>query len=200
MGKFTGKVAVVTGASKGIGAAISKQLAAEGAAVVVNYSSDAKGAERVVADIVKANGVATAVRANVGFEPDVVALYDVTRKDFGKLDFLVNNAGVFELGPIEGLTADSFNRQFNIKVFGTLLVTKTLLPLFPEAGGSVVNLSSIVSTLAAGGPFEAQMVAMTPLGRVGQPDDIAPVVAFLCSDDARWITGATLLVSGGAGM
>ncbi len=250
MAKFTGKVAVVTGASKGIGAAIAKHLAAEGASVVVNYASDKKGAEAVVAEIAKTGGKAIAVQASVAVEAEVTSLFEQTAKAYGKVDILVNNAGVYAFAPIASVTSDEFARQFNTNVLGLLLVTKTALPLFPETGGSIVNISSVVSTMApptaaiyagtkgavdtitkslakelggrkirvnainpglviteglhtagmAGNAFEDQMVSMTPLGRAGQPDDIALPVVFLASDDARWITGETILVSGGAGI
>ncbi len=217
---------------------------------MVNYASDKKGAELVVAEISKAGGKAVAVRANVAVERDVVSLFEQTAKAFGKVDILVNNAGVYAFAPIESVTAEEFARQFNTNVLGLLLVTKTALPLFPETGGSIVNLSSIVSTFAppmgsvysgtkaavdtitktlakelgprkirvnavnpgmviteglhsaglAGSDFETQLVAITPLGRAGQPDDIAMPVVFLASEDARWITGETLYVSGGAGI
>ena len=250
MAKFTGKVAVVTGASKGIGASIAKHLAAEGASVVANYSSDQKGADVLVAEIIKAGGQAIAVQGSVAVESEVVALFAEIKKVYGKVDILVNNAGVYAFAPVESVTSDEFSRIFNINVLGLLLVTKTAVPLFPEAGGSIVNISSVVSTMApptssvyagskgavdtitktmakefgarkirvnainpglviteglhtagmAGNAFEDQMVAMTPLGRAGLPDDIALPVVFLASDDARWITGVSILVSGGAGI
>lgn len=248
MGKLTNKVAVVTGASKGIGASIAKHLAAEGASVVVNYGSDENGAHQVVSDITHAGGEAIAVQASVAVESEVVSLFEQTAKVYGRVDILINNAGVYAFAPIENLTTAEFSRQFNTNVLGLLLVTKTALPLFPEAGGNIVNLSSVVSTAApatasiyaatkgavdtitktlakelgprkirvnavnpglviteglqtagmAGSHFETEMVAMTPLGRAGQPDDIALPVVFLASEDARWITGETLYVSGGA--
>ena len=250
MGKLTSKVAVVTGASKGIGAAIAKHLAAEGASIVANYSSDQTGAEALVADIAKSGGKAIAVKASVAVESEVVTLFEETKKAYGKVDILVNNAGVYAFAPVEGVTSDEFSRIFNTNVLGLLLVTKTAVPLFPDAGGSIVNISSVVSTMApptssvyagskgavdtitktmakefgarkirvnavnpglviteglhtagmAGNAFEDQMVAMTPLGRAGQPDDIALPVVFLASDDSRWITGVSILVSGGAGI
>lgn len=250
MGKLTAKVAVVTGASKGIGAAIAKHLAAEGASVVANYSSDRAGAEALVADIAKSGGKAIAVKASVAVESEVVTLFEETKKAYGKVDILVNNAGVYAFAPVEGVTSDEFSRIFNTNVLGLLLVTKTAVPLFPDTGGSIVNISSVVSTMApptssvyagskgavdtitktmakefgarkirvnavnpglviteglhtagmAGNAFEDQMVAMTPLGRAGQPDDIALPVVFLASDDSRWITGVSILVSGGAGI
>jgi 3-oxoacyl-[acyl-carrier protein] reductase len=250
MAKLSGKVAVVTGASKGIGASIAKHLSAEGASIVVNYASDKKGADLVVAEIVKTGGKAIAIQASVAIESDVASLFDQTAKAYGKVDILINNAGVYAFAPIEDVTSAEFTRQFNTNVLGLLLVTKTALPLFPETGGSIVNLSSVVSTMApptasvyaatkgaidtitktlakelgarkirvnavnpgmviteglnasglAGSSFETQMIALTPLGRAGHPDDIAMPVVFLASEDARWITGETLYVSGGAGI
>jgi 3-oxoacyl-[acyl-carrier protein] reductase len=248
MKKLTGKVAVVTGASKGIGAAIAKQLAADGAQVVVNYSTSREGAEKVVDSIRHSGGDAIAVGATVSKEADIQTLFAETRKAYGKVDILVNNAGVYGFSPLDQVTVDEYRRQHDTNVLGLLLTTKAALPYFPAEGGSVVNVSSVVSTLApaastiysatkgavdtitkalakelgprkirvnavnpglvitegtqaagiVGSEFEAGAVAMTPLGRVGQPDDIAPPVAFLASDDARWITGETLYVSGGA--
>jgi 3-oxoacyl-[acyl-carrier protein] reductase len=250
MGKLEDKVAVVTGASKGIGASIARHLAAEGALVVANYSSDKKGAELLVAEIVKAGGKAIAVQESVAVESEIASLFAQTVKAYGKVDILVNNAGIYAFAPIENATAEEFAREFNTNVLGLLLVTKTALPHFPETGGSIVNISSIVSTMApptasiyagtkgavdtitktlakelgarkirvnavnpglviteglhsagmAGNAFEDQMVAMTPLGRAGLPEDIALPVVFLASEDARWITGITLPVSGGAGI
>jgi len=246
--KLTGKVAVVTGASKGIGAAIAKRLAADGASVVVNYASSREGAEKVVNEITQAGGKAVAVRASVAHEADIDTLFAETRKTFGKLDILINNAGVYSFAPLEEITATEYSRLYDTNVLGLLLTTKAALPLFPPEGGSVVNISSVVSTLApatasvysstkgavdtitkalakelgprnirvnsinpgfvvtegthtagiAGGDFERGAVASTPLGRAGQPDDIAPPVSFLASDDARWITGENIFVSGGA--
>lgn len=243
-----GKVAVVTGASKGIGAAIAKQLAADGASVVVNYASSREGAEKVVKEITQSGGKAVAVGANVAHEADINALFDETRKTFGKLDILVNNAGVYSFAPLEQVTATEYNRIYDTNVLGLLLTTKAALPLFPPEGGSVINISSVASTFAppassvysstkgavdtitkalakelgprkirvnavnpgyvvtegthtagiAGSDFEREAVASTPLGRAGQPEDIAPPVSFLASDDARWITGETIFVSGGA--
>ena len=237
-------------ATQGIGAAIAKHLAAEGASVVANYSSDRAGAEALVADIAKSGGKAIAVKASVAVESEVVTLFEETKKAYGKVDILVNNAGVYAFAPVEGVTSDEFSRIFNTNVLGLLLVTKTAVPLFPDTGGSIVNISSVVSTMApptssvyagskgavdtitktmakefgarkirvnavnpglviteglhtagmAGNAFEDQMVAMTPLGRAGQPDDIALPVVFLASDDSRWITGVSILVSGGAGI
>jgi 3-oxoacyl-[acyl-carrier protein] reductase len=248
MSKLNGKVAVVTGASKGIGAAIAKRLAADGASVVVNYASSREGAEKVVNDITKAGGKAIAVGASVAKEEEIEKLFAETKKAYGKVDILVNNAGVYGFSPLDQVSADEYNRQYDTNVLGLLLTTKAALPLIPVEGGSVVNISSIVSTLApasssvysstkgavdaitkslakelgprkirvnsinpgyvitegthtagfVGGDFEKGAIASTPLGRAGQPDDIAPPVAFLASDDARWITGETIFVSGGA--
>jgi 3-oxoacyl-[acyl-carrier protein] reductase len=248
MGKLANKVAVVTGASKGIGASIAKHLAAEGASVVVNYSSSKEGADKVVSEIVKAGGNAIAVGASVTDESNIATLFAETKKAYGKVDILINNAGVYGFSPLESVTAGEYHRQYDTNVLGLLLTTKAALPLFPETGGSVVNISSVVSTLAppagsvysgtkgavdtitrslakelgsrkirvnainpglvitegtqsagiAGSDFEKGAVASTPLGRVGQPDDIALPVVFLASEDARWITGETIFVSGGA--
>jgi 3-oxoacyl-[acyl-carrier protein] reductase len=248
MSKLKGKVAVVTGASKGIGAAIAKQLAADGAQVVVNYSTSRSGAEKVVSEITKGGGKAIAVGGSVANQKDIDQLFAETAKAFGKVDILVNNAGVYAFAPLEQVTADNYKWHYDTNVLGLLLTTKAALPHFPPEGGSVVNISSIVSTLApptasvysstkgavdtitkslakelgprkirvnainpgyvvtegthsvgiVGSDFEKQAIAETPLGRAGQPDDIAAPVAFLASDDARWITGETIFVSGGA--
>lgn len=248
MSKLKGKVAVVTGASKGIGAAIAKQLAADGAQVVVNYATSRQGAEKVVSEITGAGGKAIAIGGSVAKEADINNLFAETKKAYGKLDILVNNAGVFSFSPIEQVTIDEYKRQYDTNVLGLLLATKAALPHFPAEGGSVVNISSVVSTLApaaasvyastkgavdtitkslakelgprkirvnainpglvitegtqsaglANGDFEKETVAQTPLGRAGRPEDIALPVAFLASDDARWITGETIFVSGGA--
>jgi 3-oxoacyl-[acyl-carrier protein] reductase len=248
MKKLTGKVAVVTGASKGIGAAIAKQLAADGAQVVVNYSTGREGADKVVSDITKAGGRAIAVGASVAKEADIEVLFKETAKAYGKIDILVNNAGVYGFAPLEDVTADEYKRQYDTNVLGLLLTTKAALPHFPAEGGSVINISSVVSTLAPaatsvysstkgavdtitkslakelgqrkirvnainpgfiitegthtagliGSDFEKGAIDSTPLGRAGLPEDIAPPVSFLASDDARWITGETIFVSGGA--
>jgi 3-oxoacyl-[acyl-carrier protein] reductase len=247
MSKLKGKVAVVTGASKGIGAAIAKQLAADGAQVVVNYASSREGAEKVVSDITQGGGKAVAIGGSVTNEADVEKLFKETTRIFGKVDILVNNAGIYSSAPLEQVTVEDYKRQYDTNVLGLLLATKAALPHFRADGGSVVNISSIVSTLAppassvysstkgavdtitkslakelgprkirvnavnpgfvitegtksagiAGSDFETQAVAQTPLGRAGQPEDIAPPVSFLASDDARWITGETIFVSGG---
>ena len=245
--KLTGKVAVVTGASKGIGAAIADSLAAEGAAVVVNYASSKAGADKVVAAITGAGGKAVAVQADVSKSADIGKLFSETRKAFDHVDILVNNAGVYEFSPLESVTEEHFHKQFNVNVLGLLLTTQEAVKHFPSTGGSVVNISSVVSpypianasvysatkgavdaitkSLARelgpkkirvnslnpgmietegaralgviGSDLQKQVVVQTPLGRIGQPDDVAKVVVFLASNDSGWITGETLLVSGG---
>ncbi|MDX8470287.1 glucose 1-dehydrogenase [Mesorhizobium sp. VK23B] len=250
MSRFLKKVAIVTGASKGIGAAVAKRLAAEGASVVVNYSSSKEGGDRVVAEIEKAGGKAIAVGASVGKEAEVAKLFEEAKKAYGRVDILVNNAGVFAVAPLEGVSVSEFNRHFDTNVLGLLLATKAALPLFPASGGVIINIGSVVSTLAppngsvyvgtkgavdsitkslakelagrkirvngvnpgmvvtegthaagmVGTEFETAMLSITPLGRLGQPEDIASAVAFLASEDASWITGESLVVSGGGGM
>jgi 3-oxoacyl-[acyl-carrier protein] reductase len=247
MSKLSGKVAVVTGASKGIGAGIAKGLAAEGAAVVVNYSSSKDGADRVVAEISSKGGRAIAVQGDVAKAADVEKIFANTKRAFGRLDILVNNAGVYDLRPLEQVTEEHFHQHFDINVLGLLLATREAAKLFGAEGGSVINIGSEVSDLTPpnsvvytatkgavdavtrvlakelgprkirvnsinpgvietegthaagviGSDFEKQLVALTPLGRTGHPDDIAPVAVFLASDDSRWITGDTLAVSGG---
>ncbi len=247
MAKLTGKVAVVTGASKGIGAGIAKELAAQGASVVVNYSSSKEGAEKVVAEITKAGGKAVAVGGSVAKAGDIEKLFAEAKKTYGKVDILVNNAGVYAFAPLEAITEDEIDRIFDTNVKGLLLATKAGVALFPSEGGSVINIGSVVSdstpvasavytgTKGAvdaitrvfakelgpkkirvnavnpgpvvtegfksagieGSDLEKGMVQGTPLGRLGQPDDIASVVAFLASDDSRWITGSLLQAAGG---
>ena len=245
--KLAEKVAVVTGASKGIGADIAKHLAAEGAAVVVNYASSKEGADRVVDEITKGGGKAIAVQADVAKKKDIEHLFAETKKTIGQLDILVNNAGVYKFEPLEVVTENEFHRQFNTNVLGLILATQEAVKHFGTEGGSVINIGSVASDLTpptaviygatkgavdvitrvlakelglknirvnsinpggvetegfhAGGfsgtDFEKQMVAQTPLGRMGQPRDIAPAVVFLASSDAAWITGETLRVAGG---
>jgi 3-oxoacyl-[acyl-carrier protein] reductase len=245
--KLAGKVAVVTGASKGIGAAIATHLAAEGASVVVNYASSKSGADKVVAEITAAGGKAIAVQGDVSKRADIGKLFSETKKAFGQVDILVNNAGVYEFGPLENVTEEHFHKQFNLNVLGLLLTTQEAVKHFTPAGGSIVNISSvagphpvanasvysatkgavdsITKSLAKelgpkkirvnslnpgmietegvhaagfiGSDFQKQIVAQTPLGRIGQPDDTAKVAVFLASDDSGWVTGETLLVSGG---
>lgn len=246
MGELKGKVAVVTGASKGIGAGIAKRFGEAGASVVVNYASSKEGADKVVAEITKNGGKAIAVKADVSKAPEVKKLFEETKRAFGKLDVLVNNAGVFRFAPLEQLSEDEFHREFNINVLGTLLATKEALNHF-NGSGSVINLSSVVSkspipnssvysatkgavdtltvglsrelaprnirvnVIAPGGvetegaheigvigsDFEKQIIAQTPLGRFGQPGDIAEVAVFLASDASRWLTGERISASGG---
>ena len=247
MSNLKGKVALVTGASKGIGAGIAKGLAAAGAAVAVNYVNDETGANATVRSIVDAGGRATAVKGDVSRADDVKRVFEAVQKAYGRLDILVNNAGVFAFHPLESVTEDEFHRQFNTNVLAPMLTTQEALKYFPESGGSVINLSSIVSENPApqaaiyaaskgavdtltgvlakelgarnirvntvapglthtegtqtagviGSPFEAAMVQSTPLGRAGRPNDIAPLVVFLASDDSAWITGERISVSGG---
>ena len=247
MNRLSDKTAVVTGASKGIGAGIAKRLAAEGAAVVVNYASSKDGAERVVADIKAKGGKAIAVQGDVAKAADVKKIFAETKQAFGRLDILVNNAGVYNLLPLEEVTEEDFHRHFNINVLGLLLATQEAAKLFGDAGGSVINIGSVANDLnmpntvvytatkgavdavtrvlakelgprkirvnaikpglvdtegthatgVIGNDYEKQAVARTPLGRTGQPDDIAPVAVFLASDESRWVTGDTLAVSGG---
>jgi 3-oxoacyl-[acyl-carrier protein] reductase len=245
--KLEGKVAVVTGASKGIGAEIARHLAAEGAAVVVNYASSKAGADKVVADITGKGGKGVAVRADVAKPEDVKRLFAEAKRAFGRVDVLVNNAGIYEFSPLDGVTPDHFHKQFDLNVLGLILSTQEAARQFGDAGGTVVNVSSVAAaaalpnasvysatkaavdavtrSLAAElGPkkvrvnsvnpgmvetegthsqgiteseFRRQVEAQTPLGRIGRVDDIAPVVTFLASEDAKWVTGQVLYVSGG---
>ena len=247
MGKLTGKVAVVTGASKGIGAGIAKALGAEGASVVVNYASDRSGADKTVAEITKAGGKAVAIGASVAKSADIEKLFAETKKAYGKVDILVNNAGVYSFAPLEEVTEEEIDRIYSTNVTGLLLTTKAAVKLFPSEGGSVINIGSVVSEFTppntsiytgtkgavdaitrvlakelgpkkirvnavnpgftitegtetagvVGTDFEKNAVADTPLGRAGKPDDIADVVTFIASDDARWVTGSLLQAGGG---
>lgn len=245
--KLAGKVAVVTGASKGIGAAIAKQLAANGAAVIVNYASSKAGADKVVSDITQVGGKALAVQADVAKPADIDRLFAATQQAYGRLDILVNNAGIYEFAALEGITEAHFRKQFDLNVLGLIFTTQAAVKLIGLAGGSIVNISSIVSTLAfpnasvysgtkgavdaitrslaaelgprkirvnairpgmvetegthAAGIEESEMqkqvLALTPLGRLGKPIDIAGAAVFLASEDSSWITGETLVISGG---
>ena len=247
MNKLTGKVAVVTGASKGIGAGIAKHLAAEGAAVVVNYASSKEGADSVVAEIAGKGGKAIAIQGDVSKAADVKRLFAETKKAFGAPSVLVNNAGIYAFHPLENVTEDEFHREFNTNVLGPILTIQEALKHFGPDGGSVINISSVastsappnsvvysatkgavdsisrvlgkelgarnirVNTIAPGGvetegvhsagiigsDFEKQIVAGTPLGRLGQPEDIARVAVFLASDNSRWLTGERIAASGG---
>lgn len=245
--KLAGKVAVVTGASKGLGASIAKHLAAEGASVVVNYASSKEGADKVVAEITSGGGKAVAVKANVANKAEIDQLFAETKKVFGAVDVLVNNAGIFEFQPLENITEDHFHRQFNLNVLGLILTTQEAAKHFNSAGGSVINISSLVSTYTppgsavysgtkaavdavtkvlakelgarkirvnsinpgmvvtegaqAGGftegEFRKQIESQTPLGRIGQPQDIGTAAVFFASNDSAWISGETLVVAGG---
>jgi 3-oxoacyl-[acyl-carrier protein] reductase len=249
MSKLNGKVALVTGASKGIGAGIARGLAAAGAAVVVNYATDRPGAEAVVNEIMKSNGRAIAVPGDVSRSADVARMLGAVHQAYGTLDVLVNNAGVYAPMPLEAVTEDEFHREFNTNVLGPLLVIRESLKHFGPNGGSVINIGSAASrmcppgysiyaasksaldvmsgvlakelaprkirvnsinpgatlsegTRAAGlygvrSEFEKQLVAMTPLGRIGTPADIARIAVFLASDDSGWLTGEIILASGG---
>lgn len=247
MSKLQGKVAVVTGASKGIGASIAKRFGAAGASVVVNYASSREGADKVVEEITAAGGKAIAVQGDVSKLEDVRRLFEEVKKAFGTLNVLVNNAGVFQFHPLEAVTVDEFNRQFSINVLGPILATQEAVKYFAAEGGSVINISSVVSdspvpnsavysatkgavdtlsrelavelapknirvnTIAPGGvetegshavgligsELLTQIVANTPLGRIGQPEDIARVAEFLASDDSAWLTGERITASGG---
>ena len=246
-GKLNGKVAVVTGASKGIGAGIAKEFAAEGAAVVVNYASAKSDADKIVDEISKAGGKALALQANVAKKSEVQRLFADAEKAFGKIDILVNSAGVYEFVPLEDVTEQQFHRMFDTNVLGLLLATQAALKHFKSDGGSIINIGSLASSLTpptaviyngtkaavdavtrtlakelgprkirvnsinpgmvitegsvAGGYTEGDMRKMfesqTPLGRVGEPRDIAPAAVFFASDDSSWVTGETLLIAGG---
>jgi 3-oxoacyl-[acyl-carrier protein] reductase len=246
MSKLTGKVAVVTGASKGIGAAIARALAAAGASVIVNYASSKSGADAVVAAITQAGGKAHAVRGDVAKAAEAKGIVDAALKTYGRLDILVNNSGVYEFGAVAAITEEQFHKMFNINVLGLLLVTQAAVPHLGE-GASIINIGSTISRISPpesavytatkgavnsitqvfakefgkrkirvnainpgivetegtqtagfiGSDFEKAMVSQTPLGRLGQPGDIADIAVFLASDDARWLTGELLHASGG---
>jgi 3-oxoacyl-[acyl-carrier protein] reductase len=245
--KLNGKVAVVTGASKGIGAEIARQLAAEGAAVVVNYASSKESADRVVASITSKGGKALALRANVANKADIQRLFAETKAAFGRLDVLVNNAGIYEFAPLAEVMPEHFHKQFDLNVLGLLLATQEAVKHFGRDGGSIINISSVVARAAPPntsvysatkaavnavtrslaqelGPrrirvnainpgmvetegfhaagisesdFRKQVEAQTPLGRIGQPQDIGPAAVFLASSDSAWMTGETIYISGG---
>jgi 3-oxoacyl-[acyl-carrier protein] reductase len=247
MSKLKNKVAVVTGASKGIGASIAKALAAEGASVVVNYASSREGADKVVSEIKADGGKAVAVQGDVSKPADVTRIFAETKKAYGKLDILVNNAGVYQMMPLEAITAEEFHREFNTNVLGLIQATQEGVKLFGAEGGTVINISSTITSLKPAGTaiytatksavdaitvvlskelgpkkirvnainpgmvetegvhtagfigsdFQKWAEAQTPLGRIGQPSDIAPVAVFLASEDSGWLTGETLLASGG---
>jgi 3-oxoacyl-[acyl-carrier protein] reductase len=246
MNKLKGKVAIVTGASKGIGAAIAKSLAAEGASVVVNYASSKSGADAVVSAIMTTGGKAVAVHGNVSKAGEAQGIIDAAIKNFGRLDILVNNSGVYEFSPIESFTEEHYNKIFNVNVLGLLLTTRAAVKHLSE-GASIINIGSVVSSLTPpnsavytatkgavdaitgvlakelgakkirvnsinpgmvetegvqtmgliGSDFEKGIVAQTPLGRLGQVDDIASVATFLASNDSKWITGELVRAGGG---
>jgi 3-oxoacyl-[acyl-carrier protein] reductase len=246
MSKLSGKVAIVTGASKGIGAAIAKSLAAAGASVVVNYASSKDGADAVVEAITGAGGKAVAVGGDVSNAAGAQAIIDAAIRNYGKLDILVNNSGVYEFAPLEAVNEANFHRHFNVNVLGLLLTTQAAARHLGE-GGSVINISSVVTHITPpgsavysatkgavdaitgvlakelgprkirvnaispgmvetegahsagfiGSDFAKATAAQSPLGRIGQPDDIADIAVFLASNDARWLTGEQLVASGG---
>lgn len=247
MSKLSNKVAIVTGASKGIGASIAKYFAAEGAKVVVNYASSKEGAEKVVTNITENGGIAIAIKADVSKATEVSQLFEETKNAFGQVDILINNAGIYQFSPIETFSEDSFHQQFNTNVLGSLLTIKEAVKQFDEKGGVIINISSGASTTPlammsvysatkaaldaitislskefsgrnirinsllpggvqtegtitagiTGSDAEKAMISKTPLGRIGQPEDIAKVAVFLASDDAGWITGEKITVAGG---
>jgi len=247
MSKLKNKVAIVTGASKGIGAAIAKQFAQEGASVVVNYASSKEGADKVVAEITSKGGKAIAVKADVAKPEEIDKLFAEATKAFGKLDVLVNNAGIYEFSPVQDITEEHFNKQFNTNVLGLIFASRAAAKHFGPDGGTIVNISSIASSSAPAtsvvysstkgavdtatrvlanelGPrnirvnsinpgmvitegvnaagfaeseFRKQIEAQTPLGRIGQVEDIAPAAVFFASGDSAWITGETLKIAGG---
>ncbi len=245
--KLENKTALVTGASKGIGAAIAIQLAKEGAKVIVNFSSDKAGAERVVKEIEKIGSEAEVVKANLSIHDEIKTIGPVIQETFGKLDILVNNAGIYETSTIEEITSEHFRKLFDINVLGLLLITQEALKHFNEAGGSIINISSVAAHSGVGGfsvysatkgavdsltralahelgprqirvnainpgmietegliaagfhdsPLKKKFEQETPLRRLGKPFDVAPLAAFLASDEASWITGETFVISGG---
>ena len=247
MSRLKGKVAVVTGASKGIGASIAEHLGAEGASVVVNYSTSKQGADAVVGRIARQGGKAIAVQANVSQPEDIRRLFEETRKAFGKVDILVNNAGIYEFAPLDSITPEHFHKQFDLNVLGLLLTTQEAVKSMNGEGGSIINISSVVGPMPLGtasvysgtkaavdaitvalskelGPkkirvnalnpgvvitegvraagiegsdLQKQVEAQTPLGRVAQPEDIARAAVFFASDESGWVTGETLLLTGG---
>ena len=245
--KLANKVALVTGASKGIGASIATHLAAEGASVVVNYSSSREGADKVVAEITAKGGKAIAVKADVSKKADIDTLLAETKKAYGRLDILVNNAGIYEFAPLEAITEEHYHKQFNLNVLGLILTTQEAVKLIGPEGGSIINISSVVSTLLppsstvysatkgavdavtgvlakelgarkirvnsinpgmvvtegahtagiVGSDWSKEVEADTPLGRIGQPQDIATAAVFLASTDSAWLTGESIVIAGG---
>jgi 3-oxoacyl-[acyl-carrier protein] reductase len=247
MSRLSNKVTVVTGGSKGIGAEIARELAGAGASVVVNYATSREGADKLVAEIIGNGGKAVAIQGDVAKAADVERLFAETKRVFGPIDVLVNNAGVYRFGSLASISEAEFHRHFDTNVLGVLLATREAVKHFGPSGGSIINLGSFISRAALpesaiyaatksavdaitrvlakelgprkirvnsinpgvvetegthsagiiGSDFGRQAVQQTPLGRFGQPADIAPVAVFLASDDARWVTGETLFVTGG---
>jgi 3-oxoacyl-[acyl-carrier protein] reductase len=247
MAKLTNQVAVVTGASKGIGAAIAKALAAEGASVVVNYSSSKDGADKVVKEITAKGGKAVAVQGDVSKEADIKRLFAETKKAYGKLNILVNNAGVYQFASLDETNGEMFHRMFDLNVLGLLLTTKEAVKLMGPEGGSIINIGSAASSMLApntsvygatkaavdaitgilskelgpskirvnsinpgmietegvhaggftGGDFQKWIETQSPLGRIGQTDDIAPSAVYLASSDSKYLTGEIIRVTGG---
>jgi 3-oxoacyl-[acyl-carrier protein] reductase len=246
MANLQGKVALVTGASKGIGASIARELAGRGAAVAVNYSGSKASADKLVAEIKTAGGKAVAVQADLSNPDSIGPFVEKVARELGPIDILVNNAGIYEFNPIEAVTPEHFHKQFNVNVLGLLLTTQAALKHFNQAGGSIINIGSVaadgvptasvysgtkgaVDSITAalaqelgprkirvnslnpgmvetegvhaagfiGSDFEKKTVAETPLGRIGQPKDIADAVAFLASNDSTWINGQAIQAAGG---
>ena len=244
MPRLSGKIAVVTGASRGIGNAIARRLAADGATLIVNYAKNAKPANDLVKEITSAGGTASAIQADVSDPAQVRALFDTVHKNHGRVDILVNNAGVWQMAPLAEFTPQHYHDVFNVNVLGPLVVSHEALKHFPKTGGRIINISSVAATsgmpgdavygaskaaldaftinwaaelgprqitvntvapgftetdMSSGAPeeFKKILISRTPLGRAAQPQDIADVVAFIASDDARWITGQILAASGG---
>ncbi|NBF05688.1 glucose 1-dehydrogenase [Pseudomonas sp. Fl5BN2] len=247
MQKLQNRIALVTGSSKGIGAAIAKRLAMEGATVGVNYTRSEREADLVVSQITAYGGKAFAIQGDVSQHTDIERMFSLIKRDHGPIDILVNNAGVYSTGAIEEVTEQQFHRHFDLNVLGLILCTQEALKHFNPKGGSIINISSSVTsftpvnstvyTASKGavdavtrtlanelGPrkirvnsvnpglietegvhasgffhddFRQKIESITPLGRIGTPQDIAPAVAFLASDEASWITGETLIIGGG---
>ena len=245
MGKLQGKVALVTGASKGIGAAIARAVAGAGASVIASYGGDRQGAERTVEAIQASGGKALALQADISKEGDVKRLFATIKERFGRLDVLVNNAGVYHFGAIESVTSEEFHLQFDTNVLGPMLAVREALPLFGIEGGSIINIGSAATEVTSPnsviytatktalnavtgvlarelgsrrirvnslnpGPVATEgtkemvdndfikgLVANTPLGRIGRPDDFGSIAVFLASDDSAWLTGEILVASGG---
>jgi 3-oxoacyl-[acyl-carrier protein] reductase len=250
MGKLSGKVALVTGGSKGIGVSIAKHLAEAGAEVVVTFATDLIGADKTTRDISAFGGVATSVRADFSKPEEIVRTFNDLKATHNRLDILVNNAGVYAFGPLEQVTPEEFHRQFNLNVLGVLISTREALAFLRPEGASVINIGSTVGTFppafssiysaskaainsisislskelgprrirvnslnpglietegahtagVIGAEFEEMVVRTTPLGRIGQPNDIGSVAVFLASDDSRWVTGQVVNVAGGQTM